>query len=77
MNKFVISECLKLYRNSREIGMRECAKEIGVSCATLCRIENGKNCDMASFTKLLAWLMRHEATANKAYVKRINPTERA
>ena len=70
MNKLVISEMLKLYRQSRDLSMRDCAKEIGVSCATLCRIEAGKDCDMKSFSKLLNWLMRHEVEANKCYVKR-------
>lgn len=70
MNKIVISECLKLYRQKNEIGIRECAKEIGISSATLSRIENGKDCDLNSFCKLLTWLMKHEVNANKCYVKR-------
>lgn len=77
MNKLVISECLKLYRQSREISMRECSKEIGISCATLCRIEAGKGCDMQSFSKLLTWLMRHEVMANKCYVERTNQCQRS
>jgi transcriptional regulator with XRE-family HTH domain len=71
MNKLVISECLKLYRSNRGLGIRECAKEIGISSATLSRIENGKHCDMNSFTKLLTWLMKFEVNANKVYVKRL------
>lgn len=71
MNKLVISECLKLYRTSRSLSIRECAKEIGISSATLSRIENGKDCDLVNFSKLLNWLMRHEVAANKCYVKRM------
>lgn len=70
MNKLVISECLKLYRGSRNITIRECAKEIGISSATLSRVENGKDCDMKSFSKLLNWLMRYEVEANKCFVRR-------
>lgn len=71
MNKLVISECIKLYRVKYEMGIRECAKEIGISAPTLSRIENGKDCDIKSFSKLLNWLMRHEISTNKCYVKRI------
>ena len=71
MNKLVISECIKLYRNNHNLNMRDCAKEIGISNATLCRIESGKDCDIESFSKLLTWLMRHEVEANKCYTKRV------
>lgn len=71
MNKFVISEMLKLYRNTHGVSIRECSKEIGVSTATLSRIENGKDCDMKSLFKLLEWMMRTEVSANKQYVKRV------
>ena len=37
-------------------GVREAAKEIGVSPATLSRIENGKQPDLATFEKLCRWL---------------------
>lgn len=71
MSKIVISECIKLYRAKHELGIRELAKEIGISTSTISRIENGKDCDLESFSKLLIWLMRHEVEANKQYVKRV------
>lgn len=37
-------------------GVRDAAKEIGVSAATLSRIENGKQPDLATFEKLCRWL---------------------
>ena len=36
--------------------MREAAKEIGVSPATLSRVENGKVPDLDTFGKVCAWL---------------------
>ena len=46
-----------LLRKRRERrGLRDTAKEIGVSPATLSRIENGKQPDLLTFEKLCRWL---------------------
>lgn len=37
-------------------GIREAAKEVGVSPATLSRVENGKIPDLETFGKICAWL---------------------
>ena len=37
-------------------GVREAAREVGVSAATLSRIENGKQPDLDTFEKLCRWL---------------------
>ena len=37
-------------------GVRHAAKEIGISAATLSRIENGKQPDLDTFAKLCRWL---------------------
>ncbi len=37
-------------------GIREIAKEIGISPATLSRIETGKQPDLDTFTKICRWL---------------------
>ncbi len=37
-------------------GVREAAREVGVSSATLSRIENGKQPDLGTFEKLCRWL---------------------
>jgi transcriptional regulator with XRE-family HTH domain len=45
---------LKNRRGNR--GIREVANEIGISSATLSRIENGKLPDLNSFSKICNWL---------------------
>lgn len=52
-----LGKALKLYRVTEGKDMRELADEIGVSASTLCRVENGKACDMRSFAKVIAWLV--------------------
>jgi DNA-binding Xre family transcriptional regulator len=37
-------------------GIREIANEVGISAATLSRIESGKQPDLDTFTKLCKWL---------------------
>jgi transcriptional regulator with XRE-family HTH domain len=44
------------YRYMNRLGIREVAKQIGMSPATLCRIENGKPCDSDNMAKLMLWL---------------------
>lgn len=41
---------------ANRIGMRECAKEIGISPATLSRIERGKMPDLMTYAKVCKWL---------------------
>ncbi len=38
------------------MGVREAAKEVGVSAATLSRVENGKLPDLETFGKICRWL---------------------
>ena len=38
----------------RRIGVREFAKEIGISAATLSRVENDKTLDIETFFKLIS-----------------------
>lgn len=44
------------YRWANRIGVRDLAKEIGVSHPTLNRFEQDKNCDAETLTKIMAWL---------------------
>ncbi len=44
------------YRWANRAGVRELATEIGISHATLSRVENGENCDAKTLTTILSWL---------------------
>lgn len=50
-----LGAALDAYRRINAVGLRELAAEIGLSPATLSRIERGHGFDLDSFAKLLAW----------------------
>lgn len=52
-----LGDVLRKYRHMRELGIREMAKEIGVSYPTLHRIESGRVCDASTLKKILIWLL--------------------
>lgn len=43
-------------RSTREIGIRQAAKEISISPTTLSRIENGNIPDIQTFKKICGWI---------------------
>lgn len=49
-----MAERIQQHRAGR--GVREAAKEVGISPATLSRVENGKVPDLETFSKICAWL---------------------
>jgi transcriptional regulator with XRE-family HTH domain len=51
-----VGELLRLWRNVKNIGIRDMAAEIGVSAATLSRLERGENVDGKTLIKLIAWI---------------------
>lgn len=51
-----IAEQLRLHRAKRNIGIRGMAKEIGVSSATLSRIENQAVMSLENYIKVTNWL---------------------
>lgn len=53
-----IGRILKLRRSILNQGVRELSKQIGISSATLSRIENGKDIDGKTMLKIIVWLMR-------------------
>lgn len=55
-----LGSLIAAWRAANRYGTRELAKQIGISAATLSRIENGRNCDATSVGKLLIWLMAQE-----------------
>lgn len=53
-----LGKVMKYYRLIRQIGLRELSSEIGISTATLSRIENGNfKPDLVTFKKILDWLL--------------------
>lgn len=52
-----LARLLKLHRSVSDQGVRELAPEIGISIATLSRIERGHALDADTFMKVLQWLM--------------------
>lgn len=48
----------EMIKQKRRIGLREFAKEVDISSATLNRIENGKPPDIETFFKLCFWMKR-------------------
>ena len=53
-----LGEMLLLYRTVHRQTLRDLAPEIGIGHATLMRIETGKQCDVPTFLKLIAWLTK-------------------
>lgn len=57
MAKMGLTSIGRLLREKRgDRGIREVASEIGVSSATLSRVENGKLPDLETFSKICKWL---------------------
>ena len=60
-----LSSVLKKYRAMSEKSVRDMAQEIGISFATLSRIERGEGMDGTTLSKILTWLME-ESEIGKA-----------
>lgn len=58
--KFNKESLRKAVKNKRllvdEVGMDKACKEIGISKATLSRLENGSVVDLETFVKIINWL---------------------
>jgi transcriptional regulator with XRE-family HTH domain len=52
-----IGELIRLWRVENRYGIREAAKLIGVSSATLSRVERGEGMDAQTLAKLLNWIL--------------------
>jgi len=52
-----LGEVINCWRAVRHIGIHEAAKVIGVSHATLSRVERGEPADGKTVVKILFWLM--------------------
>ena len=54
-----LGELLRLYRATHGVvGVRALARDIGISSATLSRIERGKAFDLHTWNKLVHWLVQ-------------------
>lgn len=60
MNETPIAEMLRIYRATRQIGVRELGKMIGISHGTVSRIERGFGCDLDTFLKVVNWLFNKQ-----------------
>lgn len=56
---------IRKYRINSELSLREVGKEIGISAATLMRLEQGRDPDGQTVAKVLAWLFNPVARNGK------------
>lgn len=57
MSKVTLEQLGALIKEQRgQRGLREIAREIGISAATLSRVESGKQPDLETFSRLCSWL---------------------
>lgn len=52
----MIGKVLHSYRVMNEISLRDLGKQLGISAATLMRLEKGNNIDAQSMFKVMQWL---------------------
>ncbi len=57
-----IGEVLERYRHDKRITTRDLGKEIGLSAATISRIENGQEVEAPTLIKLFHWLFCESKT---------------
>jgi transcriptional regulator with XRE-family HTH domain len=55
-----IGEVLRKWRRHSDLGVREAAKQIGLSVATLSRVERGAAMDAATLAKIICWLLEKQ-----------------
>lgn len=53
-----IGNLINSWRRIQNIGIRDCAKLIGISPSTLSRIENGENFDAVTMSKVMVWIFQ-------------------
>ena len=60
-----LGKLLSAYRHENRLGVRALAKEIGISHATLSRVENDAACDSTTLAAILLWLIGSEKAMRK------------
>lgn len=53
-----IGALIRAYREKHRYGIREMAKMIGISHATLSRIERGETCDSTTAYRVVLWALQ-------------------
>jgi DNA-binding XRE family transcriptional regulator len=53
----MLGALIRAYRNEHRYGVREMAKLIGISHATLSRIERGATCDSDTAFRVVLWAL--------------------
>jgi len=53
-----LGEVLYKWRRMEDLSLREVAPMLGISVATLSRVESGESMDGKTLAKILAWLMK-------------------
>jgi transcriptional regulator with XRE-family HTH domain len=61
LEQMKLGEVIRRWRRNSDVGLREAAREIGVSHGTLSRIERGEEMDAKTLVKILAWLFSEAA----------------
>jgi transcriptional regulator with XRE-family HTH domain len=60
-----LGQVIRRYRVTSELTLRDVGKEIGIGAATLMRLEQGRDPDGATLTKVLIWLFKPTTTGTK------------
>lgn len=66
-----LGKVIRKYRVTSELSLRDVGKEIGIGAATLMRLEQGRDPDGATLTKVLMWLLRAETTNGQRQERRV------
>lgn len=66
----MVGTMIRCWRRIEDIGIRDAARQIGVSHGTLSRIERGDQMDAYTMMKLLRWLFEDTGKNGKAKVGR-------
>lgn len=53
----MFGEVLRTWRRVKDCGLRQVAKDIGISAATLSRVERGEYMEVRTLILILNWLM--------------------
>lgn len=63
MSQTNLGEMLRLYRFVHKLTVRDFAKVLGISAATISRMERGGECDVETFLKVLIWMRKEPSDA--------------